>query len=152
MYDIVSFTSENLNKHRPIHLLGIGNINDIFHGVKAGIDTFDCVYPTRLARHGGALVKVQYRNEENFTREHINLRNERFKIDTNPIEPDCKCFTCSNHSRGYIHHLLKAKELLAYSLLTVHNIYFINNLMYAIRTSILNNTLDIEQKKWIVTQ
>ncbi|QGR02636.1 tRNA guanosine(34) transglycosylase Tgt [Ehrlichia ruminantium] len=152
MYDIVSFTSDNLNKDRPIHLLGIGNIDDIFQGVKAGIDTFDCVYPTRLARHGGALVKVQYRNEETPNREHINLRNERFKIDTNPIEQDCKCFTCSNHSRGYIHHLLKAKEILAYSLLTIHNIYFMNNLMRAIRESILNNTLNTEQKKWTLTQ
>ncbi|WP_044157045.1 tRNA guanosine(34) transglycosylase Tgt [Ehrlichia ruminantium] len=151
MYDIVSFTSEKLNRDRPIHLLGIGNINDIFQGVKSGIDTFDCVYPTRLARHGGALIKVQYRNEENATKEYINLRNERFKIDTNPIEADCKCFTCSHHSRGYIHHLLKAQEILAHSLLTIHNIYFMNNLMSAIRESILNNTLDIEQKKWVVT-
>ena len=149
MYDIVSLTASKLNKHRPIHLLGIGNIDDIFQGVKVGIDTFDCVYPTRLARHGGALVKVKHRKEETLTKEHINLRNERFKTDLNPIESDCLCFTCSNHSRGYIHHLLKAQELLAYSLITIHNIYFMNNLMQSIRESILNNTLEEEQKKWV---
>ena len=147
MYDIVSFTASKLNKNRPIHLLGIGNIDDIFQGVKIGIDTFDCVYPTRLARHGGALVKVKHRKTP--TKEYINLRNERFKTDTNPIESDCLCFTCSNHSRGYINHLLKAQELLAYSLITIHNIYFMNNLMHSIREAIFNNTLEEEQKKWV---
>ncbi|ABD45434.1 queuine tRNA-ribosyltransferase [Ehrlichia chaffeensis str. Heartland] len=150
MYDIVSLTTSNLDKNRPIHLLGIGNIDDIFQGVKAGIDTFDCVYPTRIARHGGALVKPNHRKEETRTKEHINLRNERFKIDTNPIEPDCLCFTCCNHSRGYIHHLLKAQELLAYSLISIHNIYFMNNLMESIRKAILNNTLAEEQNQWVI--
>ena len=150
MYDIVSFTTSKLDKNRPIHLLGIGNIDDIFQGVKLGIDTFDCVYPTRIARHGGALVKPKYRKEETRTKEYINLRNQRFKIDTNPIESDCLCFTCCNHSRGYIHHLLKAQELLAYSLITIHNIYFMNNLMQSIRKAILNNTLEEEQNQWII--
>ena len=149
MYDIVSLTTTKLDKLRPIHLLGIGNIDDIFQGVKVGIDTFDCVYPTRLARHGSALVKVKYRKEETYNKEYINLRNQRFITDTNPIESDCLCFTCSNHSRGYINHLLKAKELLAYSLITIHNIYFMNNLMESIRKAILNNTLEEEQKKWV---
>ncbi|AHX04596.1 tRNA guanosine(34) transglycosylase Tgt [Ehrlichia japonica] len=150
MYDIVSLTTSNLDKNRPIHLLGIGNIDDIFQGVKVGIDTFDCVYPTRIARHGGALVKPKHRTEQARNKEYINLKNKRFKVDTNPIEPECICFTCCHHSRGYIHHLLKAQELLAYSLISIHNIYFMNNLMQSIRKAILNNRLEEEQNKWVI--
>ncbi len=146
MYEIVTFTASKLTKDRPIHLLGIGGIEDIFHGVELGIDTFDCVHPTRLARHGGALVKTKNRDS---CKEHLNLRNQRFKLDDSPIEGDCLCFTCEGYSRAYIHHLLKAKELLAYSLITIHNIYFMNNLMASIRAAIINNTLKDEKEKWV---
>ncbi|QXK91822.1 tRNA guanosine(34) transglycosylase Tgt [Neoehrlichia mikurensis] len=149
MYDTVSSTIEHLNKNKPIHLLGIGNIDDIFQGVKYGVDTFDCVHPTRIARHGAALVKVKNRYEKTKHKEHINLYNARFQEDTSPIEPDCLCFTCINHSKGYIHHLLKAQELLAYSLITIHNIHFMNNLMQSIRNAIINNTLEQEKNNWV---
>lgn len=150
MYDVVSFTIEHLKKDRPTHLLGIGGIVDIFHGVNLGIDTVDCVHPTRLARHGGALVKIKNRNSlSSQCKEHINLRNQQFELDENPIESDCSCFTCQRHSKAYIHHLLKARELLAYTLITIHNVFFMNKLMEAIRQAILEGRLDQERNNWI---
>ncbi|QKX01440.1 tRNA guanosine(34) transglycosylase Tgt [Wolbachia endosymbiont of Cruorifilaria tuberocauda] len=150
MYDVVSFTMEYLKKIRPTHLLGIGGIVDIFRAVELGIDTFDCVYPTRLARHGSALIKVKNRNSiTSRCKEYISLRNLQFKLDNTPIESDCLCFTCRKHSRAYIHHLLKVKELLAYTLITIHNVFFMNELMKSIRHAILNNTLSHEKSNWV---
>ncbi|QKX03195.1 tRNA guanosine(34) transglycosylase Tgt [Wolbachia endosymbiont of Litomosoides sigmodontis] len=150
MYDVVSFTMEYLKKDRPTHLLGIGGIIDIFRTVELGIDTFDCVHPTRLARHGSALIKIKNRNSiSSRCKEYINLRNQQFELDNNPIESDCLCFTCRKHSRAYIHHLLKAKELLAYTLVTIHNVFFMNKLMKSIRQAILDDKLDQEKSNWV---
>ncbi|MDP4724850.1 MAG: tRNA guanosine(34) transglycosylase Tgt [Alphaproteobacteria bacterium] len=147
MYDVVNFTASKLDRARPIHLLGIGGIKDIFNGVRAGIDTFDCVHPTRLARHGGALVKPA--SIEDNTKEHINLGNQRFRMDNNPIEPDCTCSTCKNYSRGYIHHLLKANEMIASTLISIHNIHFMNQLLTEIREALIDGTLNVAERKWI---
>lgn len=147
MYDIVAFTMEKLNKDRPTHLLGIGGIGDIYEGVLQGVDTFDCVHPTRLARHGGALVRPC--NNERDKREHLNLKNSCYTEDNTPIEPDCDCYTCQNFSKGYIHHLLKAKELLALTLVSIHNIRFMNRYLEAIRNGLKNNTFKTVKKDWI---
>lgn len=155
MYDVVAMTAETLRSDRPIHLLGIGGIRDIFNGVNHGIDTFDCVHPTRLARHGGALVRPCHQEEtsaktgKHSHKEHINLKNTRYREDYNPIEPDCPCYTCKNFTRAYIHHLLKAGEMLAYTLITRHNVNFMNRLMSGIRKAIRNNSLDQERKLWL---
>ncbi|MFN7038719.1 MAG: tRNA guanosine(34) transglycosylase Tgt [Alphaproteobacteria bacterium] len=148
MHDIVSVTMSMLSKDRPVHLLGIGGISDIFNGVEAGIDTFDCVHPTRLARHGGALVPKFLELTEN-GKEHINLRNNKFKTDDQPIDPTCTCSTCKSFSKGYIHHLFKAQEMLGMQALTSHNVHFMNRLMKAIREAIKNDTLSQEKKKWV---
>jgi queuine tRNA-ribosyltransferase len=142
MYEIVEYTTHRLDPSRPIHLLGIGGIRDIFIGARNGIDTFDCVHPTRLARHGGALVKGH-------TKEHLNLRNAMFQEDPRPLEEGCGCITCQQYSRSYVHHLLKARELLAFHLITVHNIYFMNQLMLAVRQAIEEDRLEEEARKWI---
>ena len=147
MYDVISLTMEKLSVNRPTHLLGIGGIQDIFHGVDQGIDTFDCVHPTRLARHGGALVKACFRDKPG--REHINLRNSRYEYDNTPIEPDCPCATCQTVGKSYLHHLLKAKELTAYTLITIHNVYYMNSLLERIREAISKGTLESEKKRWI---
>jgi queuine tRNA-ribosyltransferase len=151
MHEIVGVTMSMLSKDRPVHLLGIGGVSDIFNGVKYGIDTFDCVHPTRLARHGGALVTANLKREEGdeSDNEYFNLRNSRFKLDERPIDSSCGCNTCKKFSRGYIHHLLKAKELLAMQLITIHNVYFMNRLMLAIRNAIKNNNLDQERDYWV---
>jgi queuine tRNA-ribosyltransferase len=140
MYDVVGYTKSLLNPTKPTHLLGIGGLNDIFSGVAQGIDTFDCVHPTRLARHGGALIKAK---------KHINLSNSIFKLDNQPIEPDCPCSTCQKYSKGYLHYLLKAKELLAYQLITIHNVSFMSRLMAAIRLAIKHDCLAAERTNWI---
>ena len=151
MYDVVSYTMTQLDPSRPVHLLGIGGVRDIFHGVKQGIDTFDCVHPTRLARHGGALVRADHwLTEDAPPKEHLNLNNTRYKQDERPIDETCECEACSTVSRAYIHHLLKAKELLALQLLTIHNVFFMNQLLTAIREAIKNDTLEAEEKKWVV--
>jgi queuine tRNA-ribosyltransferase len=147
MHEVVASTMGKLRKDRPVHLLGIGGISDIFAGVANGIDTFDCVHPTRLARHGGALVKPK--NNPSSTREHINLRNSAYKADSTPIEPDCACETCKSASKGYIHHLLKADELLAFTLISIHNVYFMNKLLSDIRDAIANESMKNCREKWL---
>lgn len=135
MAEVVAFTVPKLTPDRPIHLLGIGGIADIIKGVEAGIDTFDCVHPTRLARHGGALV-----GHGDGGRDHINLRNHRFSRDQNPLDLGCGCSTCKTFSRSYIHHLLKAQEVLAIALITMHNVCFMNRLMEKIRAALKSGT------------
>lgn len=150
MEAVVSFTMNYLKTDRPVHLLGIGGIRDVFEGVKNGIDTFDCVHPTRLARHGGALVKFEFWSYNDGTGgEHINLKAARYRDDSKPIDQKCSCPTCKTYSRAYIHHLLKAKELLAIQLLSAHNIFFMNELLLSVRQAIAENRLEQERKKWI---
>ena len=146
MYEVIEMTVEGLDTSKPLHLLGIGGITDIFKGVISGIDTFDCVHPTRIARHGGALVKPSYRDSA--CREHINLKRSEYTTDDNPIESDCGCSACQQFSRAYLHYLLRANELLALSAITIHNICFINKLMMEIRDGIINRDLDIVRNKW----
>lgn len=151
MYDIISFTVERLSKRRPIHLLGVGCIRDIFLGVYQGIDTFDCVYPTRLARHGGALIKPnEWCGKGSIVREYINLCNTKFSLDINPISNTCHCETCKIFSKGYLHYLLKSKETLAIQAISVHNISFINYMMYKIRKAISKGMLGLEEQNWLI--
>ncbi len=147
MYDIVEYTLSLLCPKRPVHLLGIGGLRDIVHGVAQGIDTFDCVHPTRLARHGGALVWPDPSNNDT-TREHINLRNAKYRDDERPIDAACPCQTCKTYSRAYLHHLLKAKELLSLQSLTLHNVSFMNRFMQTIRDAIRSDALASLQKEW----
>jgi|TARA_B110000196_G_C21151510_1_gene670007 queuine tRNA-ribosyltransferase len=140
MYKVVKYTASKLKDKKPVHLLGIGDPLDIWSLVKNGIDTFDCVSPTRLARHGTALIRKNLGK--------LNIKNNQFKHDLNSIELLCKCKTCLNYSRSYLHHLFKAQELLGYQLITVHNIYFMNNLMRYIREAIENDNLNEAEKNW----
>ena len=140
MYRVVEYTSSRLSTKHPIHLLGIGDPKDIWSLVKHGIDTFDCVSPTRLARHGTALM-----------RDHtgkINIKNSKYKNQLEPIDKNCKCSTCQNYSASYIYHLLKSEELLALNLITAHNVYFMNFLMKYIRESINEDKLNEAEKNW----
>jgi queuine tRNA-ribosyltransferase len=152
MHDVVAITMSMLKESRPVHLLGIGGVSDIFNGVEQGIDTFDCVHPTRLARHGGALVPASYWSKnDGIASEHINLRNGKYKLDNSPIDYDCECKTCKTFSRGYLHHLLKAKELLAHTAITLHNVFFMNLMMKEIRLAIKNDTLSAAKAKWVLS-
>ena len=119
----------HLTLNKPKHLLGMGaQPLDLFLGIENGIDTFDCVAPTRQARNG-ALYTSNGR---------INIKNQQFKTNYDPIDKNCQCYTCLNHTQSYLNHLFKANELLAYTLASIHNEYFIVNLVDQIRQSILN--------------
>ena len=144
MYDIVRYSIEPLRNDRPVHLLGIGGVRDIWAGVEMGVDTFDCVTPTRIARHGWALS----REAPSFRH---NLRNAKFRKDKRPLEKDCDCAACIRHSRSYIHHLLKANEILGLHLLTVHNIRYMTRLLATIRSAILTGRLIEAKVDWLET-
>jgi queuine tRNA-ribosyltransferase len=147
MHAIVAFQAPLLRPDRPIHLLGIGQIADIWHGVAQGIDSFDCVHPTRIARHGGALVRPG--TEETGGRDHINLRNARFRDDQRPIEGGCDCPACAaGLSRAYLHHLLKLDELAGLLLITRHNIRFMIRLMAEVRAAIAAGRVREAAARW----
>lgn len=149
MHDVVAWTRQHLCPNRPVHLLGIGKISDIFYGVTLGIDTFDCVHPTRIARHGCALVRPEERNQwESSHGEHINIKNARFATETGPIAAACACQTCQKYSCGYIHHLFKAREMLGPILLAQHNVHFMNALMADIRTSLRAGKIECVRRAW----
>ncbi|MDO4258770.1 MAG: tRNA guanosine(34) transglycosylase Tgt [Actinomycetaceae bacterium] len=123
---IVSWVCEELGEDRPRHLLGISEPEDLFRGVEAGADTFDCVNPSRVARNAAI-----YSPDGRF-----NITNSRFKRDFTPLVDGCGCYTCSNYTRAYVHHLFKAKEIVSSTLTTIHNEWFTIRLVDAIRDSI----------------
>ena len=140
MHNIVKFTASKLKTNHPIHLLGIGDPSDVWNLVKFGIDTFDCVSPTRLARHGAALTRTR--------KGKINLKNAKYRESLDPIDLNCTCPTCKNYSLSYLNHLLKSEELLGLQLITGHNIHFMNTLMDYIRKSIEKDNLEQAEKDW----
>lgn len=134
-------------ERRPIHLLGVGELDDVIDMVKMGIDTMDCVIPTRHARMG-RMYKIK--NQKSKIKNLINLINNfeeidifksRFKHDLNPVDKNCPCYTCQNFSRAYLHHLFKQKELLAYRLATIHNLTFFENFFKYIRDLIAEDKI-----------
>ena len=143
MYGILEWCQQLNHPDRPIHFLGIGTIKDVFQSVRYGIDTFDCVMPTRIARHGMALMK-------GVPNERINLMNSRFKADPEPLDPTLDIPCSRDYSKAYIHHLLKAKEMLGYQLVSQHNVAVINKLMREVREAIKNDTLGALEKEWVV--
>lgn len=147
MYEVVAYTVPLLDPNRPVHLLGIGGIRDIFTAVSQGIDTFDCVHPTRLARHGGALIRAV--QGEEVSKEHITLSHKKYLYDERAIDETCLCETCQTYSRAYLRYLLKANEMLALQALTVHNVAYMNRLFTAIRHAIAEDRLEEERRLWI---
>ena len=132
MYEIIEAVEEHMPKNKPRYLMGVGTPVNILEGVRRGIDFFDCVMPSRNARHGHI-----------FTSEGIiNIINNKYSRDFNPIDKNCSCPVCQKHSRAYIRHLLKANEMLGMRLAVMHNLYFYNNLMEEIRASLDNDSFD----------
>jgi queuine tRNA-ribosyltransferase len=130
MREVVGWSLAGLPEEPPRHLLGIGDVDDIVHAVGGGIDTFDCATPTRLARHGSVLV------HEPATRWRLDLTKGAHRASREPIDPDCPCPACREHSRGYLHYLTRANELTAKRLLTLHNLTFMERLMRGLRDAI----------------
>ncbi len=131
MYQVVGWTAPLLPEDKPRHLLGIGEIEDLFWGVEQGMDIFDCAMPTRTARHGTLLVSDRRR------RWRIGIANAEFALDDSPVDPHCSCPTCRRFSRAYLHHLFRNQEITGIRLATLHNVYFVHNLMAAMRRSIV---------------
>lgn len=125
----VAWVNQVLPEEKPRHLLGIGDPIDIFLGVENGCDLFDCVAPTRVARNGSLYTKNG----------SIHITNAAYRNDFSPIEEGCECYTCQNYTKAYLAHLFHAKEILANTLASVHNVYFIVNLVHKIRESILED-------------
>ncbi len=142
MREVVSWCMPHVHPERPVHLLGIGRIRDVFEFVRMGIDTFDCVIPTRMARHGMALVKGH-------PDERINLKNAKFRDDPEPLDASLEVPASRDFSKAYLHHLLKAGESLAGGLLTQHNIAVMARLMREIRYAIPRGALDALEKEWL---
>ena len=129
MYTVVNWVNQILPEEKPRHLLGIGEPEDLFGGIENGCDLFDCVAPTRNARNGTLYTKNG----------KINILNSKYRNNFSPIEADCYCYTCKNYTASYLAHLFRAKEILASTLASIHNLYFIVNLVKKIRESILND-------------
>jgi queuine tRNA-ribosyltransferase len=130
MREVVGWALAGLPEEPPRHLLGIGDVDDIVHAVGSGIDTFDCATPTRLARHGTALVP------DPDARWRLDLTKGAHRLSRDPIDPDCPCPACRDHTRGYLHYLSRANELTAKRLLTLHNLTFMARLMERLRAAI----------------
>jgi queuine tRNA-ribosyltransferase len=138
MYEILDSTTPLLPEHKPRYLMGVGSADCLWEGVRRGIDMFDCVLPTRVARNGTALTAEG----------KVVLRNAEYAFDFSPIEPGCSCYTCANFTRAYLRHLFKAGEILGHRLLTIHNLHFTLTLMKEIRQAILEDSFEIRHEKF----
>ncbi len=126
MYEVMDECVDFLPKQKPRYLMGVGSPDCLFEGVERGIDMFDCVLPTRIARHGMAMT----------SQGRVNIKNAKFERDFSPLDPNCDCYTCRNYSRAYLRHLFKCDEILSSMLMTNHNLHFLVNTMTEIRKSI----------------
>ena len=137
--EIVKWVNEILPENKPRHLLGLSEPDDIFIGIENGADTFDCVSPARIGRNGSL-----YTENGRFT-----VKNAKYALDFSPVVEGCGCYTCINYTKAYMHHLFKAKERLSSTLATIHNEYFIVNLVEQIRQNIIAGTFFEFKDKWL---
>lgn len=131
MYEVLENLTPHMPQHKPRYLMGVGSPDDLIEGVIRGVDMFDCVLPTRIARNGTAMTSVG----------KVVVRNKTYAEDFTPLDPHCSCYTCRNYSRAYIRHLVKADEILASRLITTHNLHFLIDLMRQIREAIAEDRL-----------
>ena len=140
---ITDLVTDILPADKPRYLMGVGTPRDLVAGVQRGVDIFDCVLPTRLARHGTAMLRDGRR---------LNVRNARFARDPRPLDPTCTCYTCRTFSRAYVRHLVVAKEMLAATLLSIHNIHTLTQLAQSMRQAILEGRFDDWVAQWQQSQ
>ena len=139
MHTTLDVVTPLLPENKPRYLMGVGTPEDLIEGIRRGVDIFDCVLPTRLARHHAA-----------FSSEgRLNLKNAIFKRDEGPIDENCTCYTCQTFTRAYIRHLVVAKELLAGTLLSIHNLHALIHLVKDMRTAIIDGSFDIKVPAWL---
>lgn len=138
MYHVIDTVEPYMPKEKIRYLMGVGTPSNIIESVARGVDIFDCVMPSRNARHGHL----------NTWKGVINIQNAKYQEDSEPIDSECDCPTCQNHSRAYVRHLFKAKEMLAMRLAVMHNLYFYNTLMEKIRTALDEGTFEEFRRKY----
>jgi len=140
MYEIINHTTLLLPENRLRYLMGIGDLLDVLEAVGAGIDMFDCVMPTRNARNGTLFTSTG----------RISIKREEFKTDSNPLDPNCACYTCKNYSKAYLRHLFMNREILSMRLNTLHNLYFYLNFFEKMREAIGNRSFEKFRKEQTV--
>lgn len=138
MYDTIQAVEEYMPKDKPRYLMGVGTPGNIIEGVARGVDFFDCVMPARNGRHGHLFTWNGI----------INIKNEKYMRDEQPIDPECDCPVCKRYSRAYVRHLFKANEMLAMRFAVMHNLYFYNKLMEKIRMSLDNDNFELFRSKY----
>lgn len=136
MYEVMDDCVDYLPADKPRYLMGVGSPDCLFEGVERGIDMFDCVLPTRIARHGMAMTSLG----------RVNIKNAKYERDFTPLDPNCDCYTCRNYSKAYLRHLFKCDEILSSMLMTTHNLHFLVNTMAGIRKAIEEDRF-LEYKK-----
>lgn len=149
MLDVLDYTVHRLPAHCPRHLLGIGEMSDLFEGVQRGIDTFDCVIPTRYARTSNVMVSPWV--EGRTKRGTLNLRNAKFREDHGPVESDCDCYCCANFSRSYLRYLFSCDEILASTLCSIHNVAALLRLTRKMRDALSVGTFAQLRSEWLPT-
>jgi queuine tRNA-ribosyltransferase len=147
MHNVLEWVMPFLPENKPRHLLGIGVVEDIFESVRRGVDLFDCVSPTRIARSGFAHLHPPLGTKKNKFR--FKLLSMRNRLDNLPLDPFCQCKVCQQYSRAYIYHLLKSSEMLGYRLISYHNLFFMLDLMKKIREAIRQGEFNILMKTWL---
>ncbi len=126
MYKMIDYSIKYLPKDKPRYLMGVGSVDAILEGVLRGVDMFDCVLPTRIARHGTLMTSVG----------RLNIRNQKYEKDFRPLDEECDCYTCKNYTRAYLRHLIRCNEGLGMRLLSIHNLRFLIHLMEQIKEAI----------------
>ena len=139
MYKAIDYSIPYIPEDKVRYLMGVGDPIDIIEGVIRGVDIFDCVLPTRIARHGQAFTRTG----------KINLNNAKYKVDLTPVDEECDCYTCQNYTKAYIRHLITTKETLGGRLLSIHNIRFLIKLTEELRDAIKNNNILEYKEKFI---
>jgi queuine tRNA-ribosyltransferase len=127
MHDMLEIVNAILPENKPRYLMGVGTPHDLVNGVMRGVDIFDCVLPTRLARHNAAMSDTG----------RMNMMNAQYARDERPISETCTCYTCQNYSRAYIRHLIQSREFLSGTLLSIHNIHTLLHLVRQMRQAII---------------
>lgn len=140
MYRIISAVEPYMPENKPRYLMGVGTPGNILEAVSRGVDLFDCVMPSRNARHGQLFTKKGI----------ININNAKYMLDDTPIDETCQCDTCRNYSKAYLRHLFKSNEMLGMRLAVIHNLHFYNNLMAEIRNALENNTFEDYKNEYCV--
>ena len=136
MFKMIKYTTPYLPFDKPRYLMGVGSVDAILEGVENGVDMFDCVLPTRIARHGALMTSLG----------RVNIRNKQYEEDFTPLDPNCDCYCCKNYTKAYLRHLYICDETFGKRLLSIHNVRFLIHLMEEIRTAIKEDRV-LEFKK-----